>query len=301
MVTYLGYGLQIRSQLQLPGFRVGRHDGLDAVRVLRRSLSLEDGYKLNDDGLKLAGVADGAMRFRVIDGKEIVVDPVAGADLDYVRAIVSGELMSALLRQRGLITLHASCVARGGEAIGFIGCSGWGKSTLSMHYVEKGYRLICDDVLAIEFTPDGPVAVPGYPQVKLRSDSGARYADDFGELPLAHSVTDKRLVTCADHFQTTPVPLRGLYLLEPRGREANQVVPLDPQAAFVEVLRHTRATKLIKSAEFTRAHMRQVAGLLNVVPLKLLQRHTSLDLLSEVYETVERDRGTETVEHVAAA
>ena len=299
MYTYLGYGLQIQSQLRLPGFRVGRSDGRSEVHILRRSLSLEEGYEMNDDGPNLAGVAEGVMRFRVIEGKEIVVNPMAGADPAYLRAIVSGELMAALLRQRGLLALHASCVARDGEAVAFIGCSGWGKSTLSMHYVENGYRLLCDDVLAIDFTPEGPVAIPAYPQVKLRRDSGARFTDDFAGLPRAHSVTDKHLVACPDHFQAVPVPLRRLYLLEPRGREAHQVIPIAPQQAFVEVLRHTRGTKLIKNAAFRRAHMQQVTGLLNALPLKLLHRRTSLDLLPDLYETIERDRSREAAECVA--
>ena len=287
MFSYLGYGLQLRSALRLPGFVQGTREDLPAVRVARRSIP-EAWAPLNDDGQQLAGIARGVMRFQVRNGTEIVVDPLPDGDLDYARAIVSGELLSALLRQRGLLALHASCVAKDGAAIGFVGHSGWGKSSLAMQYVEHGYRLLCDDVLALTFTPDGPVALPGYPQVKLRADAGGRYAEQFGALPSAHSETDKRLLSCPDHFQDAPVPLRRLYLLEGRGRDAHRVLPIARQQAFVELLRHSRATNLLKSAAFRRAHLEQITTLLRSLPVQLLQRRTSLDLLPDLYTTIEQ-------------
>ena len=146
------------------------------------------------------------------------MEPEPDADLDYIQAIISGELMSAVLRQRGLLTLHGSCVANADGAIGFIGHSGWGKSTLSMQFVQHGYRLLCDDVLAVDFREGAPMVIPGYPQVKLRQDAAERYVGEFEALPAAHTLTDKRLYACADNFQSHPVPLRKLYLLEGKKR-----------------------------------------------------------------------------------
>lgn len=291
MFSYLGYGLQIRSEFQLPGFVVGERHDLPEVRVIRRHVPLDQWSELNDDGLKLAGVARGVMRFQVKGGEQIVVDPEPDADLDYARAIISGELMAALLRQRGLLTLHGSCVAKDGRAIGFVGHSGWGKSTLAMHFVANGYRLLCDDVLAVAFTDKGPAAVPGYPQVKLRPDSGALFVKDniYETLPSAHTETDKRLYGRADYFQEVPVPLRKLYLLEGRTRPDNKVLPVAEQQAFGELLRHTRATNLLKNPTFLQVHLHQLKDLLEGVPVSLLHRRMSLDLLPELLDAIELD------------
>lgn len=289
MHRYIGFGLQICSDFSLPGFVPGERAELPEVRIEQRPVPLERWRELNDDGLKLAGVARGVMKFQVEHGASIAVEPEPGADLDYLRAIVSGELMSALLRQRGLLALHASCVARDGKAIGFIGHSGWGKSTLATHFVQHGYRLLADDVLAVQFTPEAPLAVPGYPQVKLRADAGARYVDAFADLPEAHTETDKRLFSLSEQFQDEPVPIAKLYVLEPYDRPASQVAPITPRDAFVELVRHTRASNLIKSPAFRQAHLDQIARLMAAVPVSLFHRQRSLERLPELYELVERD------------
>jgi hypothetical protein len=288
---YLGYGLQIRSALQLPGFVGGEQSGLPAVRIVQEEIASERWTAFNDDALHIVGRAEGVMRFEVEAGRRIVVDPVPDADIDYVRAIVSGELMATLLRQRGLLALHGSCVAKDGHSIGFIGHSGWGKSTLAMHFVQHGYRLLCDDVLAISFGEAEPAAVPGYPQVKLRRDSGDRYVQevDYDALPPAHTETDKRLYVCDDHFQDVAVPLRKLYILEGHGRSENQIVDVPRQQAFMELLRHTRATNLLKSPEMAQAQLRQLTALFEAMPVSLLHRRWSLDLLPELHAAVEQD------------
>jgi len=288
---YVGYGLQIRSALRLPGFVEGEQRDLPEIQIRREAVAPERWQAFNDDAQHIVGRAEGLMRFEVEAGRRMVIDLVPDGDMDYVRAIVSGELMATLLRQRGMLALHGSCVAKDGYAVGFIGHSGWGKSTLAMHFVQHGYRLLCDDVLAVSFDEAEPAAVPGYPQVKLRRDSGGRFidSDEYEHLPTAHTETDKRLYVCDDRFQDVAVPLRKVYILEGQPRPANQIVGVPQQHAFVELLRHTRATNLLKSPAMAQAQLRQLTALFESVPVSLLQRRWSLDLLPDLYAAIEED------------
>ena len=290
MHFYKAYGLRIRSTLPLPGLVEAEADEPTDVAIEQGPVALDRWHEMNDDGMKLTGVAEDVMRFHILDGERITVDLLPGGDAEYAQAILTGELFAALLRQRGLLALHASCVAKDGHAVGFIGNSGWGKSTLAMHFVEQGYRLLGDDVLAVSFENDEPVAIPGYPQVKLREDAGARYAaGSFGDLRAAHSQTDKRLYRCDGAFQEDVIPLRRLYLLEPRRREVTRVVALPPAEAFAALVAHTRGTKLLKNEAFTLAHFSQVQRLMEAVPVALLHREMALDALPEAYEAVRAD------------
>ena len=51
------------------------------------------------------------------------------------------QLFLLLLRQRGLLTLHASVIrSKGKDYIGFVGDSGYGKSTLAEYFSQQGYN-----------------------------------------------------------------------------------------------------------------------------------------------------------------
>jgi HPr kinase/phosphorylase len=48
------------------------------------------------------------------------------------------------------IEVHASCVAKDGAAILFIGPAGSGKSTRCYHLITQGYALVADDIVHID-------------------------------------------------------------------------------------------------------------------------------------------------------
>ena len=65
----------------------------------------------------------------------------------------------------GVVLVHASCIAIGGEGVAFIGPSGIGKSTHSGLWLKHipGTRLLNDDQPAFRLCPDGMVMLYGSP------------------------------------------------------------------------------------------------------------------------------------------
>lgn len=57
----------------------------------------------------------------------------------------------------GGATLHASCVARDGHGVLLLGGSGSGKSDLALRLLDRGFRLVADDRVALV---DGEAAPP---------------------------------------------------------------------------------------------------------------------------------------------
>ena len=51
--------------------------------------------------------------------------------------------------QRKVLPLHGSAIAINGKAYAIIGDSGAGKSTLALAFLNRGYRLLTDDVIAV--------------------------------------------------------------------------------------------------------------------------------------------------------
>lgn len=118
----------------------------------------------------------GVAAYAVRDGREIVIKPILDAAAPDVQAFVLGTAFGLLCHQRGLLPLHASCVAVGGHAVAFIGPSGAGKSTLAAAFVQQGYPLLADDVTVVATANGTCVVLPAFPRLKLRSASARALA-----------------------------------------------------------------------------------------------------------------------------
>ena len=60
--------------------------------------------------------------------------------------------MGAILMQRKILPLHGSAIAIDGKAYAIVGDSGAGKSTLASAFLNKGYQLLSDDVIAVSLS-----------------------------------------------------------------------------------------------------------------------------------------------------
>lgn len=110
----------------------------------------------------------GIGRFRIAGGARIDFDPDPQFDLRLMALPLLGPVFALLLHRRGLHVLHGSAVEIGGEAHVFLGDKGAGKSTTAAALLGAGFRLICDDVVALERTAEGGMAIhPAFPAMKL--------------------------------------------------------------------------------------------------------------------------------------
>ena len=137
MHDYTAYGLHIRSAVALPfahwpGSAAEAPDVVIGFAKTPTALSapVDRIGKLHPrelaPGAFLLTVA-GRVRFHVIDGREIRIEPLGGGIHD-VRAFLTGPVLAALLKQHGVAAFHASAVATKDGAILFLGKGGSGKS-----------------------------------------------------------------------------------------------------------------------------------------------------------------------------
>ncbi len=139
-------------------------------------------------------------RFAVRADRVLVdaTDPAAAAML-LVPAV-----WSIVLAARGHESLHGSAVARDGRAIAVLGHSGSGKSSAALALLDRGWRLVTDDLLAFDA---GGRAVPGPPVLRLAPDRAVGRTgqpDPAGKFRVP-------VVPCPD-----PVPLAAVVVLSDR-------------------------------------------------------------------------------------
>ncbi len=270
---YAAYGLSIRSEIALPlppapqsGAQVNIRMGtvpetLGGSRTGRRVWQAAPGAFLM--------AVDGVARYLVREGREITVEPAPGGG-EAVAPFLLGSVLAACLKQRGILTLHASAIATDAGAVLFSGHSGRGKSTLLAALVQRGYPMLCDDVAGI--APEGgdrPLALPAYPCLRLWGDAVEALGWNGRPLRRVREGMDKFLAP-VERFGKAPLPVRAVFVLRFHGRGDIEIEPAAPALAFKCLLRRVYRRRYARGLGRAPEQFRAVAELARRAPVTLI-------------------------------
>jgi hypothetical protein len=212
--AYWAYGLSIHADLlcpELPPHPYPASHPDVTIRVLDRGAALsplaDRRYEVQPGHFRLD--VPGVARYSVEDGKRILIEPMADSTPEKIRLFLLGSTMGALLYQRGLFPLHGSAVETPWGAMIFVGVQGAGKSTLAAEFHRQGYRLLSDDVCAVEHSPNGLRILPALAQIRLCADAWQRLGTPEG----SRFDVDKYVVPMGERYCPDPVPLRAIHVL----------------------------------------------------------------------------------------
>lgn len=112
-------------------------------------------------------------RYLIEEGRRILIDR-DGATTGGIQFAIAFAL-PALLMQRGTLALHATTVATDDAALCITGESGAGKSTLAATLMQRGLRLVSDDVTALDLDDADVVhSLPGLRRYSLHEETHDR-------------------------------------------------------------------------------------------------------------------------------
>ncbi|WP_414622904.1 hypothetical protein [Calothrix sp. CCY 0018] len=284
MKYYSIYNLCIASQLDFPEL-IEIEDKPD---VNIRFGTVNDVIVIQEKSNKtVVGKLPEIGKFLISHGKEIIIEPVTDIDESLLRTAILGPVLCVLLRQRGLLVLHASCININNKGVAFMGGSGWGKSTLATAFHTKGYNVLTDDVLPIKIEQNQAVVFPSYPQFKLCPDAANSLEQDTQNLLPVSKNSFKVTYKLDKGFQQNPIPLQQIYVLD-KGSE-HKITSLQPQETFVELVRHSRAMKSVTEQQFFAEHFRLCSELIKNVRFCRFTRKPSLADLPKLINLVEED------------
>ncbi len=274
---YTAYGLRFRSEVPLPHFGVAPAGKADvAVRRGAVPQALPNPAQTSSRWEAARGDfllrVDERLRYRVTEGRHVMVDSPNGAD-SLAAAYLMGTVCTALLQQRGLVTLHASAVCTERGAVLFLGKSGAGKSTLAAALAARGYQVLTDDVAAIQaFSPDPPRVLCGYPNLRLWSDA-------FEQLGLSAESRSRRVrdgldkyLWPVDRFDMRPQTVRAAYVLQAGETETLELVRMTPAKALRALWRHTHRRRLIGAMGNRDLHFQVLTKLAQNLPITRVAR-----------------------------
>ncbi len=124
---------------------------------------------------------------------------------------------------QGFELFHASAVALGNLALGFVAASGTGKTSVAVNLVGRGASLLTDDVLALEQSEGAVLAHPGGGMISVSAaELEALDPSAIARIGTVIGRSDKLHV--ATELVDGPLPLAALYFLSRNGRETGDVV-----------------------------------------------------------------------------
>jgi hypothetical protein len=292
-VRYQAFGLLIASEMKLPeliAVDLGKSE--EGVTVQIKELELlwnqtcrEDQYFHVEANRFFFKVPDVAI-FDVKNGNEISICPMKNSNEDQIRLYVLGSCMGALLLQRKTLPLHGSAVVINGKAYGIVGKSGAGKSTLASAFLQKGYELLTDDVIALPLQNNQPVVIPAYPQQKLWQESLSHFGMNATIYrPIVQRET-KFSIPVTSQFANCPVPLAGVVELVKSNQEEIEINEVAGIEKLQMLFNHTYRRFLMESFNLYDWHFQTTVSVANQISMYQLKRPINRFTASELVESI---------------
>jgi hypothetical protein len=318
LVSQIVYQLQITSSVLLPGatpcagagaadlFIRLQEDFLGTHRLAHPADFFYVSPNCNEQGhptLRVGTISDGSyfvlvygdgVRFAVDQsGSEVWMDWPETSSLEDAATYLMGPVLGYVLRRRGIVSLHASCVAIGDRAIAFVGEGGAGKSTLAATFACLGYPILSDDLVPLVDQEGRFFARPGYPRVNLWPDSARALFGSEERLPQITPTWKKRFLALDQapyRFQSNPIQLGAIYYLAPRDSAVppSSFETMDPSSALITLVANTYVNYLL-DAQMRSQEFAVLSRLVAAVPVRFVKQPDDSSRLREFAESVAAD------------
>jgi hypothetical protein len=307
---YSVYGITLVSELSLSLPPAARDNGADIVVALEVAQSqgfppVPCDLQLDlNDWIQQAVLENGDLYMRWAEwfdflvssnGRRVLCRNLSNVALESLEAHLTNFAVSAALVQLGEEPLHSTVVDIGGRAIGLLGTSGAGKSTVAAYLIERGGKLLTDDMLRVSIVGGEVLAHPGPYRLKLFKEPAGRYLRNAVSAARWSPLGEKLIYELGDPKMARPARrLSALYRLDGPMREGDRRVALEQLTGlklFKTISASTMNSRLHTPARLAR-QFRFAEQIARVLPVYRLTYRRNFDVLNQVAEHIYRSAPT---------
>ncbi len=220
-------------------------------------------------------------RFLIINGNEIIIDPIKGVDENSLRAFILESCLGALLLQRNVFLLHGGAIKRKNSSIVFLSAPGTGLSTLMAALLKRGYSLLTDKLCAID---DSGRVLPGTGCVELWRHVANAIGFESEALMQVRPGIPKWRVLAGKQYCHEATPIKAVYVLNFHPQQAIQFVKLD-DAEKVSYLKQS----LFKRPHVQKNYLSQCVSFSQQVEMIRFTRQAVEYPLDQLVHLIEQD------------
>ena len=288
------YGMRFRSEFLCPRIPVSLKNEYDVdIQMGDVPDALTEpktcGYKFQAKPsqilLQTIRIAD----FHITDGKKIIISPKNGGQPGAIQTLLWGWVLAALLHQREIFPLHGSVIKSGEEAIIFCGQSGFGKSTISMALVQRGFRIL-DDNMAVLFFQDNHVYVhPGVPEIKMHEKEAPVTIQNQLSIQRLFPESDKFSIDVSRQYFGNSLPVTTVFILE-KSLKQREIISLKGSDKINALQNNIFCGRFIKGLAKTEPLFRFLIRLSPFIDVLLIREPHCEDFPHPLVDNLEQER-----------
>lgn len=290
---YRAYGLNIVSDIPLLQLSPGSDPDLDTITIKRCDVlpsPPEDAAQIGPFAWAapnyLSLSIDLTLDLVALSGDTLLYRPFDAESLASLQVFLLGSGLGAVLIQRDYLVLHGNSIEIDGTCILCVGPSGVGKSTTAAGLMHRGFRIISDDVCAVN--GQGHI-IPGIPHIKLWQEAADSLEVQTAGLSRIRPELEKYRVPMGDAFCAEPIPVQKIYVLSPHNSDDFTVETLKGRDKFLALRANTYRRMFVDGMGLKGAHFQQLTTLSQQITVKRIRRPKTGFRLDELLDLLIAD------------
>jgi hypothetical protein len=295
MRNYKAFGLQIASELELPGLfpHEGKADATIRFGEVPEQLQGEIKYRgvlyeSNSEQflLKVPNVAK-----YLIQGKnEVIIEKYNGVTEDELSLFTVNTPIGVLLHQRGFFPLHASAIEFNDVCVVFTGISGVGKSSILTAFQRHGYRVLTEEICSISLSENKvPYVHPGAAYVYLWRDVLEYFDINSSQLKHRSNNPEKYKLPLNENYCDKLLPLKRIYILNTHNLSEVKIEELKGQDKILPIRNNSYRKRIGISITNPIESFLNYSNICRHVIIKQIFRPRGKLSIEEIYESIIKD------------